>query len=139
MNRKDVNSKLEEILDQYKKTKESDTLLDKFIDDFFPKNPDKDPYWILGAQNLLKAIILSMLQDSKIAENAFNINTIKEISQLGTLDDPKDYENTKQTRIRAYFKNQSLEVRQLADAVISNPNNTFLNFVTTLYVPLARL
>lgn len=141
MDKATAEKQLKDIYAAHKTKGNADVLVDKFINDFFPKNPDKDPYWILGAQNLLEAILLSMLQDTKMTEKDFTIDKIKKISELGNIDTEESYKklDTKQNRIKKYFLNQSLECRQLADSVISNPQNTFLNFITTLYIPLARL
>ncbi|MCL2540765.1 MAG: hypothetical protein FWE53_05100 [Firmicutes bacterium] len=134
-----MDKNLKEIFDAYKHNNNASKLLAKFAETVVPNNNEKDPTWAYGAQNFLQAAMLSLLQNPKVTEDTFTLDAIKKAVELGVIDDPADLKNTKQVRLLKYFKNQSLECRQLADGVISNAPSTFLNYLSLLYIYLVKI
>jgi len=137
----ETNKKLSVIFDTYKANKNVATLLDDFVDGIISQKNEKDPSWELSAQNLLKAVTLSLLQNPKTTKERFILTEIKRVLEMGTIEHTDiafKNNNTKQTRLIDYFKNQSLECRELADSVVSNSYNTFMNIICLLYTYLTR-
>lgn len=137
----ETNKKLAEIFDIYKANKNFDSSLDKFVSEIVPIKNEKDPSWEMNAQNLLKAVALSLLQNDKITKDTFTIAEIKRLCELGKIDSVNAFKenNTKQTRLIEYFRNQSQECRELADSVVSNSHNTTMNILCQLYTYLVRV
>jgi hypothetical protein len=127
-----MNKQLNEIFKNHKEGKDVSSLVNKLAAKIIPIGK-KDPLWEIGAQNLLKGVIISLLNNPKTTAETFTTDKIKEICELGNL------KGDKLEKLRSYFEKQPLACRQLADAVVNNSDNTAKSYLGVLYNYLARL
>jgi len=127
-----ANQTLNKIFEEHKAGKDIMPLLNKFAKKAVPIKNKRDESWETGAQNLFKAVVLSMLDSEKTAET-FTVEKIKEVCAMGNFGD------NRQETLLAYFKKQSLECRRLADAVLNNAPTTTKSYLGVLFNYLNRL
>ena len=135
-----ANEQLKNIFDAYKKGGDYKLLINDFVAGIIPSVAEKDPSWNIGAGNLIKAVVLSLLENKDVRADDITIEKIKATLLMGeSMGEKYDSENHKQAKLIKYFNAQSVECRQLVDGVIGNAYNTFLNFICMVYTYLATV
>ena len=113
---RNINFRLRQMYYRYNKNESISGELNDIVALLLPLyNNEKEHFWIYSARVILKGTIYAMLEDKKIDDDKFNLDTLKEILQFSNLD-----AEDKRNKIAEYFKDKSDKCKEMLSVYLSN-------------------
>lgn len=126
---KHINFRLRQIYYRFNKNESISGEINDIVALIIPLyNNENEHFWLYSARVILKGTIYAMLEDKKIDDDKFNLQTIKNILQFSNLNN-----EDKQNKIKLYFKDKSDKCREMLSVYLSNSLATassIMSFVT---------